>query len=208
MPRLFARLMHRVWREQRGVAYLEFALALPFMLLLFGGSIDLTRMVLLHQKVDKAVFSVGDLITQLESNRVCNDIRRLEIQVVRDMIKPFDWDRGQFRFTVTSVIGARRNPGGPLRDLMEWRYNVGQGNSFSRIGNYSSPYQNTANLPNSIGGLGQDERVIVTEMQYLYEPLLPALSSITRQTFNKQSYFRSRLSTGNEGRGSGNLGRC
>lgn len=208
MRGMFNRLMQRLWVEKRGVAYLEFALALPFMLLLFGGSVDLTRMVLLHQKVDKAVFSVGDLITQLQSDRVCNDIRRLETNIVRDMVKPFDWNRGQFRFTVTSVIGARRTSGSPVQDLMEWRYNVGQGNGFSNIGSFSSPYRQVANLPGSIRGLAQDERVIVTEMSYVFQPILPLLSKVSQQTFEKQSYFRSRLTTGRESRGSGNLGRC
>lgn len=208
MRSMYKRLMQKLWRGQQGVAYLEFALALPFMLLLFGGSIDLTRMVLLHQKVDKAVFSVGDLITQMESERVCNDIRKLETNIVRDMVKPFSWNRGQFQFTVTSVIGARRSSGSPVQDLMEWRYNVGQGNSMSTIGKFSSPYSQVASMPASIRGLSQDERVIVTEMSYIYQPILPVISSIQRQTFKKRSFFRSRISTGQENRGSGNLGRC
>lgn len=203
----FSAMMRRLRREERGVAYLEFALCLPFMLLLFGGSIDVTRMVLLHQKVDKAVFTVGDLATQLEAeNGVCDIIREWDTTVVRDMIKPFSWEGGNFQFVMSSVLGATRNsdPNGQMFDLIEWRYNQ---ETESVIGAFSQPYEQIATLPPTIQGLARDERVIVTEMVYRFEPILSAISSVTPANFRKASYFRSRITSGRTGKGTGELSR-
>lgn len=180
-----------------GVAYLEFALALPFLLLLFAGSVDLTRMVLLHQKVDKAVFTVGDLATQLQAQTgVCATIGQWEETVVRDMLQPFQYDRSNYKFIVSSVIGRHPNdnPNGPVRDRIEWRFNP-QNGGYSVIGPYSAPYAQQANLPSQIRGLRTDERVIVTEMRYRFTPLIPQLSNLVPHDFQKASYFRSRVST-------------
>lgn len=194
--------------DNRGVAYIEFALSLPFLILLFAGSVDVTRMVLLHQKLDKAVFTVGDLATQLDAEQnVCNIIRRWENTVVRDVLRPFRYEgNAGYQFVVSSVIGARgAGNSGPVRDRIEWRYPRGAN---SAIGNYSSPYAQQATLPPTIRGLRQNERIIVTEMRYRFNPLLPLLSTMKRENFRKVSYFRSRISTGKEGRGSGVLSDC
>jgi hypothetical protein len=189
--------------DRRGVAYIEFALAFPFMLLLFGGTMDLTRMVLLHQKLDKATFTVGDLTTQLErSNNTCNVISGWEDTVVRDMLLPFSYKSDGYWFMVTSIIG---NSNG-TRDVMEWRYNSGAGNS--KLGGYAYGKDIRSALPTTLRGLGVDERVIVTEMGYNFEPIFPTISRIVGQPFRKISYFRSRITTGNESLGSGNLSGC
>lgn len=199
----------RFIHDNRGVAYIEFALALPFLLLLFAGSIDVTRMVLLHQKVDKAVFTVGDLATQLNAESgVCSIVAGWENTVVRDMIRPFDYSPANFTFVMSSVLGTHPNgsPNGAIRDRIEWRYNAGNP---SIIGDtYTGPYNQQANLPASISNLATDERVIVTEMRYMFQPLLPVLSKLTPKEFVKASYFRSRVTTGREGRSSGVLSGC
>lgn len=204
--------VRRLLGEQRGVAYLEFALALPFLILLFAGSIDITRMVLLHQKVDKAVFTVGDLATQLRrENNVCNVVRRWDREIIRDMIKPFSWRGGNFQFIMSSVIGARRNgsgPNSPVRDYIEWRYDEPNPNASSIIGNYINPYRQEATLPPRIAGLGQSERVIVTEMSYSFTPILDNLYRFSTTRFQKASYFRSRLVDRNTSKNSGNLSGC
>lgn len=201
----FFRLLKRWAHEQKGVGYLEFALCLPVLLLFLGGSIDVTRMVLLHQKVDKAVFTVGDLVTRLQTvSNVCPNIQNLEMNVVRDMVKPFSWEAGNFEFVMSAVIGARKggNPANKVEDLIEWRYNPSVA---SEIGGYAGPYQSVAKLPATIQKLQTDERVIVTEMRYTFTPMLPLLSGLSTQRFHKTSILRARQSTGAEAQGSGVL---
>lgn len=199
--------IRRFIRDNRGLAYMEFALTLPFLLLLFAGSVDVTRMVLLHQKIDKAVFTVGDLATQLRADSgVCAIVAQWEDTVVRDIMLPFDFTGGSYNFVMSSVLGTPPNWDltGPRRDMIEWRY----GNGPSQIGAFSVPYSQVATLPATIAGLNSDERVIVTEMTYKFTPLLPVFSNLTEQDFRKVSYFRSRISTGRVGRGTGELSRC
>lgn len=201
----FFRLLKRWVHEQEGVGYFEFALCLPILLLFIGGSIDVTRMVLLHQKVDKAVFTVGDLVTRLQTvTNVCPNIQNLEINVVRDMVKPYSWESGQFEFVMSAVIGSRKggNQANPVQDLIEWRYNP---TVASEIGAYAGPYQSVAKLPSTITALKTDERIIVTEMRYTFRPMLPLLSGLQTQRFYKRSILRARQSTGAEAQGAGVL---
>lgn len=199
------RFLANIIKNNRGVAYMEFALSLPFMLLLFGGAIDVTRMVLLHQKLDKAVFTVGDLATQLQQNNACSSIRNWEDTVVKDMLLPFPFRSSGYWFMVTAVIG--NNAG--TRDLMEWRYNL-QYNSRSVLGSFTGPYNNNvrSSLPAGIRGLQANERIIVTEMGYNFRPLFPLLSRVGAHDFRKASYFRSRTTTGTESMNSGYLSAC
>lgn len=212
-------ILTRLRRQEQGVAYLEFALAFPFMLLLFVGSIDVTRMVMLHQKMDKAVFTVGDLATQLYAeDGVCNTVDDWERTVVRDMIKPFPWDVSGYGFIMTSVIGDRNNAGRVV-PYREWRYRFQATPASSVLGNNNPIPMATANgkgiprfLHNPNGGrrLGMDERVIVTEMLYTFEPimLMSHLFKIRTTRYHKASYFQSRIITGNTSRGRGNLSGC
>ncbi|MCH2547348.1 MAG: pilus assembly protein [Alphaproteobacteria bacterium] len=207
MKKLINKKIQSFIQDNRGVAYIEFAVCLPFLLLLFAGSVDLTRLILLHQKVEKAVFTVGDLATQLQvEDGVCAIVAGWEDTVVKDILLPFKYSPGEYSFVMSSVLGTSSGGGGgAVRDMIEWRYNPG---GQSEIGAYSNPYQQRATLPPTIRGLDQDERVIVTEMNYTFTPIFPVMSTITSQDFRKVSYFRSRVSTGREGRESGVLSGC
>jgi len=51
-------------RDCRGVAAIEMAFILPFLLLLFFGLVDLTQLISVNRKVTYAASVVGDLVTQ------------------------------------------------------------------------------------------------------------------------------------------------
>ena len=48
----------------RGVAYLEFAIILPFILALLMGSIEVSRYIIVSQKVEKTSITLSDVISQ------------------------------------------------------------------------------------------------------------------------------------------------
>lgn len=196
-------LCRRLSASEKGVAYLEFALAIPMLLILFGGTVDVGRLILIHQKMEKAVFTVGDLVTQVEGDNPCPTISTLDGTVVRDIMYPLN--TVNYRMAVSAVIGARRG-GGPVQNLIEWRYNTAFPNS--AIGSYSTPYQNVANMPAPLGTLAVNERVIVTEMRTDYSPLIPQLSFLSPRTIHKVAYHRSRLTSPGDARGTGNLSGC
>ncbi len=60
-------------RDTRGVAAIEMAFIMPFMLVLFFGLIDLTQVISLNRKVTYAASVVADLVTQNEDTVLAAD---------------------------------------------------------------------------------------------------------------------------------------
>lgn len=54
----------RFRRAQEGLAYLEFAVCLPFLLALMMGSIEVGRYIIIAQKVEKTAITISDVIAQ------------------------------------------------------------------------------------------------------------------------------------------------
>lgn len=217
-------LFKRVRRNEEGVAYIEFALVMPLLMLLLGGVVDITSLVMIHSKVDKAVFTVGDLVTQVsqdaankDPNAHCKAIKAVQDNVVTAIMRPYAANigtYGNYDFAVTSVLRTTSNGNsGPLRNMIEWRYDRGTQMTDSKVysGAVTGRYKQVANLPGSLGLLKPGERLIATEMKYRYKPLLPFLSGMGKDGYqiHKISYFRGRVSTANESRNSGMLsGTC
>ena len=61
-------------RDQRGIAALEVAFIMPFLLFLYFGLVDLTAMISLNRKVTYASSVVADLVTQNDSTVLASDI--------------------------------------------------------------------------------------------------------------------------------------
>jgi Flp pilus assembly protein TadG len=70
--------MHRKFRrfsgDQSGMAALEVAFIMPFLLLLYFGLVDLTAMISLNRKVTYAASVVADLVTQNDATVKSTDI--------------------------------------------------------------------------------------------------------------------------------------
>ncbi len=58
------RFLSRFIRSQQGLAFMEFVLVSPFILLILFGGIELTRFMLVVQKVDKSAYAMADLTAQ------------------------------------------------------------------------------------------------------------------------------------------------
>lgn len=58
------RMIQRLIADKRGLAFVEFALVAPFLMLLVFGGIELARYMLIVQKVDKAAYTMADLTAQ------------------------------------------------------------------------------------------------------------------------------------------------
>ncbi|WP_349359357.1 TadE/TadG family type IV pilus assembly protein [Stappia sp.] len=74
----------RFSRDRRGVAAVEFALVLPFMLLLFLGMIDMNSALTVDRKVSQATQSLADLVSQTDrlTNAQINDLLRVSEAVL------------------------------------------------------------------------------------------------------------------------------
>ncbi|NJM30441.1 MAG: pilus assembly protein [Rhizobiales bacterium] len=62
------RLLGKFARETRGVAAIEFALIVPFVILVYLGLFDLTTLITVNRKVTYSTSVVADLVTQNNTN--------------------------------------------------------------------------------------------------------------------------------------------
>lgn len=58
------RMFQRISADRRGLAFIEFALVAPFILLILFAGIEITRFMLIVQKVDKTAYAMADLTAQ------------------------------------------------------------------------------------------------------------------------------------------------
>src|ERR1700753_868100 len=63
MTRLLSR-MRKLWRNDEAVAAVEFAIVVPFMLLLYVGGVELANGMAINVKVSATAHSVADMVSQ------------------------------------------------------------------------------------------------------------------------------------------------
>jgi Flp pilus assembly protein TadG len=61
------RPLSRFWRDKRAVSAVEFALLLPFMLVLYIGSNEVGQSIAIYRKVAQVAYTMADLVTQVGS---------------------------------------------------------------------------------------------------------------------------------------------
>ena len=176
-------------RKQSGVALTEFAMLLPFLMLLAVGGFEVGRYALLIQKTDRIAATVGDLVSRAEA------LTTVEIENLFNatdfLARPFDFS-GKGMVVVSSVIGrAGQDPriiGQHVRGAI-----TGQS---SRVGVLNG----TALLPPAFTeGTGQTladgEMVIVAEVLYDYSPYMTgSIGIFQNMVFYRNAFFRPRLS--------------
>ncbi len=64
---LLRRTLHRPLRDKRGGIMIEFGIAMPLLILLMLGGVELGRYVLLHQKLDRTAMTVADLVARVNT---------------------------------------------------------------------------------------------------------------------------------------------
>jgi Flp pilus assembly protein TadG len=77
-------------RNAQGVSAVEFALILPFMLLLYLGGVEVTRAITVDRKVTAATSAIGDLVAQ--SPEISNSDLNSIYNAARAILAPYDSD--------------------------------------------------------------------------------------------------------------------
>jgi Flp pilus assembly protein TadG len=78
----FGRRWLRLWHDRKGAMIAEFAASIPMMLILVMSGTEISRFIILQQKLDRATTAVADLISQEE------DITTAKVNAVFDAIPP------------------------------------------------------------------------------------------------------------------------
>jgi len=174
---------YRAWRsDHRGVAAIEFALAVPILLSLFLGGVDVMRVMLLHQKVEKIAYAMADLVTQQDQLTRANMNDYYEAP--SEIIAPFTFGANG----VVIITSIYRDVGDPVSGKVRWR-DSGGGTLVrtSRIGAVGA----NAVLP---GGLTLNERdnVLIAEVYYRFEQLFP-VDFLDVEDIYKAAVYKPRL---------------
>lgn len=188
--------LKKLFLSEKAVAALEFALSLPLLLTLFMGVVETARYAILHQKLDKTVASISDIITRQDTitDTNLNDLKDAAQQIV----EPYDLEaHGTLIFTgVINSMTAGEPCITTATPCIAWQY-VPTGMSSPGVSRLGFPGDNPVMPEGYVVTINQN--VVVTELTYNFEPLLPLtgqiISTLSPHSIYKVSMFKARRGT-------------
>lgn len=171
----------RLRRDQRGVSALEFALMLPLLVLFIVGTIDVSRLILLTQKLQSAAFTLADLTARIDP-RETNSIGNVFL-AVDQVVKPFAF-RSEGRTIITSVQSATADNA----PTVAWQCaSAGGYAASSEIGRPAK----AARLPAGLD-IRRGQTIIGAEVYFDFKPLF-AIGLLSPRVIRKVAYAKPRL---------------
>lgn len=171
----------RFLRNAGGIAMVEFALALPVLMTLFYGAVEVTRYVLIVQKAEKLAHSVADMAAQSQTATIAS--LNQVMAAASDIMNPYAMNTNG-RIFISSLYRAA----GATDATVNWRYQGGGSLSAnSQLGAVGS-------IPSVPAGFTFDERenVIAAEVYYQFSPLVSSdffgTTTIYRVAFYKPRF--------------------
>ncbi|MDX1974290.1 MAG: TadE/TadG family type IV pilus assembly protein [Rickettsiales bacterium] len=179
----FKQHIQRLIRTQEGIAYLEFALALPVLLTMFLGAVEVTRYVLVAQKVEKISVTMSDLVAQ-SSTMSSNELDVL-VQAAGQVMQPYNFKPDGY------VIVSSVTKTGTAQPVVSWQYRGGgDWVQPSKVGTQGG----AATLPSGFSMVDKDN-VIIAEIYYRFTPLMGNMvgNVISGSTLYRHAIFKPRL---------------
>ncbi|MEM7041536.1 MAG: TadE/TadG family type IV pilus assembly protein [Pseudomonadota bacterium] len=169
-------------RFDRGNVAVEFALALPVLLMLLLASAELGRYVLLNQKIDRVAVTMSDLVARAET------ISEAELDDIFDaaahVAEPFDLS-GSGRVIISSVT----NEDGDGATVAWQRSGGGSLIKTSEVGTEGE----TADLPDDFA-VREGETAIISEVFFDFEPFVSE-TIVSPRVIYRRAHHRPRLGT-------------
>lgn len=174
-------LAARFMRAERGVAMVEFGLMLPVLMTLFYGAVEVTRYILITQKVEKLAHAAADVIAQ--SSVVTIASLDQVMAATTDIMNPFTMG-ADGHVIVSSLYRAV----GIANATVNWRYEGG-GTLLA-----TSQLGAVAATPIMPAGFTFEERenVIAAEAFYRFSPLISNQFFGTRTVY-RVAFYKPRL---------------
>lgn len=153
----------RLLRANQGIAAIEFALSMPFLVILLFGSVEATRYILITQKLEKVSSTLSDIVAQ-SSTITTAQLNQL-ITAGGQVMLPYNFQSSGYA-VITSVSKT-----GTASPVVNWQYQGG-GNytQTSLIGTSGGD----ATLPSGFAMVDK-ENVIIAEVFYDYQPIFTGL---------------------------------
>jgi Flp pilus assembly protein TadG len=155
IKRVLARA-RRFGPAEGAIAATEFALIVPFMLVLYMGSVEISQAVSVDRKVAVVAGGLGDLVARVKEELSTDDLNDY-FAAAEGTMQPYD--TAALKQAVTAVHVDEFGT-----TSIEWSYGY-NGATAHTIGN-------SYELPSEITELVSDGYVIVAEAQYQYQPLM------------------------------------
>jgi Flp pilus assembly protein TadG len=171
----------RLLHCQCGVAATEFAIALPFLLALMLGGFELSRYVILHQKLEKVAYTIADVVSQSDTVTIAQLDQAVTAATTIMEPNPFAPNGVVF---ISSVYKS-----GTDEPTVRWQYSGGGSlTRTSSIGTLNA----IATLPNSLT-LNDKDNIIIAEVFYNYAPFLSGGIFADDVEIYKVTIFKPRL---------------
>ena len=180
MIRLLEHALRRFRSERDGAILIEMAFAMPVLLSLLLGGVEIARYVLLHQKLDRVASSIADLVSQSETVSAA-DLQNI-FDAAKYVAKPFE-----LASDGTVVVSSVTNPLGSANATVNWqRSGAGTGTATSRVGTEGG----AASLPTGFT-LADGQTIIVAEVFFDYQPWILGDGTSPSQLYQR-ALFRPR----------------
>lgn len=169
----FGFIRRRFLLAQQGMAMVEFAIALPVLMTLFYGTVEVTRYILITQKVEKLAHSVADMTAQsaTASAASLNQV----MAAASDIMSPYTVGVNG-RILISSLYRAPNT----VDAKINWRYEGGGTlSAISALGAVAA----TPTMPSAFT-FDERENVIAAEVYYRFSPL------ISTQFFGTTTIYR------------------
>lgn len=164
------------------MAGMEFALVLPLLLVLCFGGFELSRFILISHKLEKAAYTVTDVVAQ-QTSITTAQLGNI-MSAASEIMQPYD-----FRENGVIVLSSVYQSGSVNPPTVKWQYTGGGSLSgaASKVG-YVGGY---ATLPSGLT-LADKDNVILAEVFYKFSPVF-AGDVITPSDIYKTVVFKPRL---------------
>lgn len=174
-------VVSRFWRAERGIAVVEFALILPVLMTLFYGVIEVSRYILIAQKVEKLAHSIADVTSQEQTASTA--VLTQALAATSDIMSPYTMTTNGTVF-ISSLYRAPNTASATVN----WRY---QGGGTLPAASLVGPLNSVPVVP---GGFTFDERenVIVAEVFFRFSPLISSQFFGTT-TIYRCAFYKPRL---------------
>jgi len=176
---MMLRLARRLMRDRKGSLAIEMAMAMPILAGLLLSGIEVTRFVLLNQKIERASATMADLVSQADTLAE-GDLGNLFL-ASGYVVEPFNLS-GDGRIIVSSIGKL-----GTANAMVNWQRTFGAGSGSSAFGTEGGAAVLPANFMVRDG-----ESIIVAEAFYNFVPVFSG-AVINSTILSRYSILRPRF---------------
>ncbi len=177
----------RFKRSEEGIAFVEFAISIPFLLALLMGAIELTRYILIQQKVEKVAVTIADVVAQ--ATTITNADLANIIDAASQVMQPYSF--GASGYVIITSVTQTGAPGPGNLPKVNWQY-TGGGTMNPAPGSHIGAPNNNASLPAGFT-MADKDNIIVTEVFYNYTPLIAGNGVMNGALIYKLGIYKPRL---------------